>query len=63
MILPPHIAALFPERPPVSSIQAAKATLGARLRRPITARLIHLPPDLRQAVRLLAAQYRKTRSL
>ena len=48
----------------MTSVQAAKATISARIGRPITARLVDLPPDLRRAVVLLAMQYRaqKTRA-
>ena len=42
----------------MTSVQRAKATISARIGRPITGRLVDLPPDLRRAVVLLARQYR-----
>ena len=60
MTLPYSIAALFEPVPPVSSIQAAKQTIGARIKRDLTeTRLVDMPPDLRRAVRLLAKLYRE----
>lgn len=41
----------------MTSVQRAKATISARIGRPINKRLVDLPPDLQRAVVLLARQY------
>ena len=58
MTLPYQIAVLFDVPEPVSSIQAAKHTIGKRIGVKLDDRLVDMPKDLQRAVVMLARHYR-----
>lgn len=58
-MIPRSIAATFGLPSSTSSVQAAKATISARIGRKLDQRLVDLPVDLRRAVVGLAKEYRR----
>lgn len=59
MMIPYSIAVTFGPQPRVSSVQAAKSAISARIGKPLDERLVDMPVDLQRAVVALAREYRR----